>query len=427
MTQGRTKLRGRAIVGSWFAVLAAVLVALAFVGGAAAYTAHVDPGSTTEQVERTHWTADGTYHHAAEVTRENPVFPVGSTLSNRSTYYTGVSPELDSEYVLTYTGQDAASAAVDLNASLVIQSSSDETVYWTDRTELDTTSVDSLAPGESTRLGFTLNATQVAERRSAIQSALGDTQGEIETFVAVDVTVAGAVDGGSADLSFTHRLPVSVDGGSYAVGPETAGSEPMTTTRTVSTPREHGPFWSLGGPLLFLVGAGGLAGLALGRRRDAFSLPAAERDLLAYRDDRAEFDEWIVRARLSPTFEDRTRAEAESLADVVDFAIDAGTGVVEDPGSGRFYAVTEELAVVYEPPKLARKPTAGDGDDADDNGILADVRGDSVSSDENVSSGEAGSDAVDATNEGGSGGSEDADPAATVEAVDEPTDDASRE
>ncbi len=426
MTQGRTRLRGRAIVGSWFAVLAAVLVALAFVGGAAAYTAHVDPGSTTEQVERTQWTADGTYHHAAEVTRENPVFPIGATLSNRSTYYTEVSPELDGEYALTYTGRDAAPATVDLTASLVIQSSSDGTVYWTDRTALDSTSVDSLAPGESTRLGFTLNATEVAERRSDIQSALGDTQGEIATFVAVDVTVAGAVDGGSADLSFTHRLPVSVDGGSYTVGPETAGSEPMTTTRTVSTPREYGPFWSLGGPLLFLVGAAGLAGLALGRRRDAFSLSAAERDLLAYRDDRAEFDEWIVRARLSPTFEDRTRAEAESLADVVDFAIDAGTGVVEDPGSGRFYAVTEELAVVYDPPKLARETT---GDDADEDGVLADVAGVSVPADENGSSDEAGSEAVDAADEGGSGGSdsEDAEAGATVDAVDESADDPSGE
>ncbi|NHX36596.1 MULTISPECIES: DUF5305 domain-containing protein [Halolamina] len=387
MTEGRSRLRGRAIVGSWFVVLAAVLVALTLVGGAAAYTAHVDPGRTSEQVERTHWAADGTFHHAADVTGENPVFPVGSTLSNRSTYYTEVSPELDGEYVLTYTGRDAASASVTLDASLVIQSSSDGTVYWRDRTGLDSTSVDSVAPGESVGLGFALNATEVAERRSAIQSALGDTQGEISTFVVVDVGVAGTVDGGSADLSFTHRLPVSVDGQSYTVGPEEAGSEPMTTTRTVSTTEEYGPFWSLGGPLLFLVGAAGLAALTVGRRRDTFSLSEAERDLLAFRDDRAEFDEWIVRARLSPELDGRTQAEAESLEDVVDFAIDAGAGVVEDPGSGRFYALTEQLAVVYDPPRLARAEMRDgeteSGGTAEGDQALADVAGVSIAPGEN--------------------------------------------
>ena len=47
-------------------------------------------------------------------------------LSNRSTYYTGVSPEFDGEYILTYMGRDAASATVRLNASLVVQSSGEE-------------------------------------------------------------------------------------------------------------------------------------------------------------------------------------------------------------------------------------------------------------------------------------------------------------
>jgi len=401
MAQGRSKLRGRAILGSWFAVLAAVLVALVLVGGAAAYTAHVAPGETTEQVERTHWTADGSFYHTADVTRENPVFPVGSTLSNRSTYYTGVSPELDSEYVLTYTGQDATSATVGLNASLVVQSSGEDTVYWSDRTALDSTQVDSLAAGESAAVDFTLNATEVAEQQSEIQTALGDTQGEISTFVAVDVTVASAVDGGSADLSFTHRLPVSVGGGSYTVGPEAAGSQPMTTTATVSSTREYGPFWSLGGPLLFLVGTAGLAGLVVGRRQEAFSLSEAERDLLAFQDDRAEFDEWVVRARLSPTFEGRTRAEAASLEDVVDFAIDAGTGVIEDPGSGRFYALSEEVALVYEPPRLAREAVSDDADESEEGGVLADVAGVSIPADENGTSTDDDSGANEAAGDAG--------------------------
>ncbi|MFW5895835.1 MAG: DUF5305 domain-containing protein [archaeon] len=387
MAEGTSKLRIRALVGSWFALLAALLLAFALVGGAAAYTASVDPGTTTEQVDQTHWEADGGFHHSADVTRENPVFAEGSTLSNRSTYYTGASPELDGQYALAYAGADAEPATVDLEAALVMESSSDETVFWTDRQALESTSDDSVAPGESVELGFTLNATEVADRRSEIVDELGDAEGEVSTYVAVNVSVDGTVNGESADLSFTHRLPVEVSDGTYTVGPEETGSEPMTTTQSVSTTRSYGPVWSLGGPLLLLVGVSGLAGLAVGRRRDAFDLSAAERDLLAFRDERAEFDEWVVRATLSTAFEDRPRAEAASLEDVVDFAIDAGTGVVEDPVSGLFYAVAEELVVVYEPPALAREtlrdgpastPRDGTDETGDSDGMRTGIGGGSV-------------------------------------------------
>ena len=364
MTEGTSRLRARAIVGSWFAVLTTVLVAVAVVGGAAAYTAHVAPGTETEQVERTHWRADGAFQHSAEVTRENPVFPVGSTLSDRSTYYAGPAPVLDGQYTLTYAGAGAEPATVDIDATLVIESSSDGTVFWSDRSSLDGTSAESVAPGESVDLGFSVNATELADRQATIQESLGDTQGEISTFVAIDATVAGSLNGQPANRSFTHRLPITVSGETYSVGSAEAGSEPVTTTRTVRTPREYGPFWSIGGPLLFVLGVAGVGALVAGWRKDAFTLSEAERDLLAFREARAEFDEWVVRARLSTAFDDRARADAESLGDVVDFAIDADTGVIENPDTGLFYAVADELVVVYEPPALARsEPPAGDDED----------------------------------------------------------------
>ncbi|MFC6736961.1 DUF5305 family protein, partial [Halolamina salina] len=260
MTEGTSGLRLRAIVGSWFAVLAAVLVAVTVVGGAAAYTAHVAPGTEAEQVERTHWRADGGFRHSADVTRENPVFPVGSTLSDRSTYYVGPSPVLDGQYSLRYAG-GTEPATVEIDAALVIQSSTDGTVLWSDRTPLGGTRTESVAPGETVELSFSVNATEVAERRATIQESLGDTEGEISTFVAVEATVAGSLNGQPANRSFTHRLPITVNDETYVVGPAEAGSEPATTTRTVRTTREYGPFWSVGGPLLLLLGVVGVGGL----------------------------------------------------------------------------------------------------------------------------------------------------------------------
>jgi len=352
MGEGTRWLRVRAVVSSWFPVLVAALAVLAVVGGWAAYTAHAAPGTSEAQSERAHWTVDGEFHHAAEVTRENPIFDVGTTLSNRSTYFTNAAPVLDGRYVATYGGVDAADATVDLDAALVVRSVGEDAVYWTDRRDLEAATADVQA-GESASVAFALNATRVAAREAEIRESLGETPGETETFVVVDATVEGTADGQPASLSLTHRLPVSVEGDAYTVGPAEAGSQSMTTTETVTVPNEYGPLWTAGGPLLFLAGVGGLAALGVGRRREAFALSAAERDLLAFRDERAEFDEWVVTARLPDSVRDRQRAEAASLADLVDFAIDSNTAVLEDPDSGTCYAVPDQLVVAYEPPESA--------------------------------------------------------------------------
>jgi len=54
---------------------------------------------------------------------------------------------------------------------------------------------------------------------------------------------------------------------------------------------------------------------------------------------------------------DRERPEAESLADVVDFAIDSDVGVVEDTRTGSFFAVTPDLLLSFDPPELVDDPS----------------------------------------------------------------------
>lgn len=363
MGRGVNSLRVRSIASAWFSVLVVACVALAAVGGFAAYTAHADPGTTSQQSERAHWSVDGDFGHSAEVTRENPVFDVGDTLSNRSTYFTNAAPVLDARYAATYTGAGADSATVTVNATLVARSSGENTVYWTDRRQLDDATA-SVEPGESTAVEFSLNATEVAQWTSEISSELGSTPGEVETFVAVAVDAEGTADGRPASLSLSHRLPLSVDGDTYTVGPAETSRETVTTTGTVTTTREYGPLWSVGGPLLFLLGGSGLVGLLAGRWRDEFELSAAERRYLEFLDERAEFDEWVVSMRLPAELYDRPRADAESLSDVVNFAIDTDSGVVEDPDTGTFYAVGEELLVAYDPPTPPAESAVDDGGDS---------------------------------------------------------------
>jgi len=357
MEKGRTRLRLRAVASSWFTGLVVVCAVLAVAGGAVAYTAHAAPGTTTHQADRTLWSVDGEFSHAAEVTRENPVFEVGETLSNRSTYFATAAPVLDARYAATYRGSaDAANVSVD--ATLVTRASGENTVYWTQRRPLEEGEA-GLSSGESAAIEVSVNASAMAARLVQIQRDLGTTPGDVTSEIVVAVDAESATDEGPSSLSFTHRLPVSIAGNTYAVGPAEGGREAVTATETVTRQRDRGPLWSVGGPLVFLAGAGGLAGLVVGRRRDAFAVSPAERRFLAFREERAEFDEWVTAVRLPAEVRERPRAEADSVADLVDFAIDTDAGVVEDPDTGTLYAVGEDLLVAYEPPP---DPTAGSTD-----------------------------------------------------------------
>ncbi|MDH5018900.1 DUF5305 domain-containing protein [Halobacterium rubrum] len=378
---GETRwLRARAFAGEWFTVLAAAFVVLALAGGYAAGTAYATPDTETERQTVEHWAVSGDFQHSATVTRENPVFPVGATLDDRSTYFVSATPVFDGTYTVSYsdaaaggTGEPVEMAAT---ATLVLQSASEDAVYWTDREQVAATEA-TLADGESATLSFSLNATRVDQRAADIQQALGDTGGEVSTSVVVDVNATGSVAGTERAVTASQSIPLRLGGSTYSVGETETAREAATTTRTVEVTQSYGPSRTVGGPLLLVAGLAGLGALAVLRRRDALALTAAEREYLAFRDDRAEFDEWVVRARLPPSVHDRERADAESLADLVDYAIDADVGVVEDTGTGSFYAVTREVVVAFDPPAEpgAASPFAADDDEDADTESLADLVG----------------------------------------------------
>ncbi|AKH96606.1 DUF5305 family protein [Halanaeroarchaeum sulfurireducens] len=350
MREGTLGLRLRAILDSWFPVLVVVLVVFAALGGWATVAAHVDPGTVERTEEKTAWSTEGSFDHSSQVQRENPVFPVGITLTDRSTYFTSVSPVLNGTFTLQYDSATSTPANVTMESRLVHRAADDDAVYWSDSTDLASTG-SVLDPGERETLAFSFNATREADRRGNITEVLGGSPGDLETYIAVDVT-ASSNAGGSSSLSYTATLPVTLSGDTYSIGSPTATSEQVTVTTTETVTRDRGPLLSYGGPLALLLGLGGLAALGMLRYRDEpLELSDAERTRLAYRDERQEFDEWVVRAELPDAVLDRETATVDSFADLVDFAIDSDVAVIEEPTRGLYYAITPDLLVTYDPPE----------------------------------------------------------------------------
>jgi hypothetical protein len=124
-------------------------------------------------------------------------------------------------------------------------------------------------------------------------------------------------------------MSVTRDGGIYRVadsGP-TVDSGQQREERTVAV--APGPLRAFGGPVLLLVAVGACVGLAAGRRRGALTVTEREREWLAYRDARSEFDEWITTVRVAEPDRDAT-IEIESLEGLVDVAIDTDRRVLVD-------------------------------------------------------------------------------------------------
>jgi hypothetical protein len=152
-------------------------------------------------------------------------------------------------------------------------------------------------------------------------------------------------------------MTVTHGGDTYSVSEPGVQSDTTERTEPETVDREYGALRSFGGPLLLLVGLAGAGGVTYARREYDLALTEAERAYLSYRDDRSEFAEWITTFRLPASVHERPTAEAGSLRDLVDFAIDNDTGVVEDPETGAFHAVAGEFVYTYRPPA----PATGDG------------------------------------------------------------------
>ncbi|MEF8826199.1 MAG: DUF5305 domain-containing protein, partial [Halapricum sp.] len=338
---GSRDLRVRAVVDQYFNLVALGFVVLVIVGGFVAYGAYTQPDERTETVSDTEvtWTTTGEFDHEATVIEDTRVFDAGETLTNRTEYYRQIAPELDGAFAYSYSARNGSLSA-NTSVALVMRSVSEEgKEYWRVTERLNGTNR-TIASGEPLRVAFSQNITAVEVELNQIRSELGTTAGTTEAFFEATVRVRGDRNGESVDTTRSYRLPFTIESDLYRVndsGPVVDQGE-RTVTEEISEPVTVSPVRSYGGPLLALIGLGGIVGLAVGRSRDWFEVSDREREYLTYRSHRNEFDEWITEARLpSERIADaEDRIETTSLAGLVDLAIDIDRRVLETPEHDRY-------------------------------------------------------------------------------------------
>ena len=346
------RLRLRAILNAQFSLILAVCLLTAAVGVGLVFTTHVSPATETETQTTTLLTVETEHSHSAVVTESNPVFNTGTVLDSRNTYFTGVSPRLDVDVETAYS---ARTDDVDLTVEsvLVMRNVEDDVVHWDRREQLATQDATGVEPEEPVDVSFTVDSTAIDETVEAIEAELGNSPGETETVVQTTVGVDGTVEGESVSETQTIEMEIQHQGDTYTVSGHGVESDSADQTVQIPVEQTYGPIRSIGGPLLAIVGLFGTIGLGYAKKRNEFEITDAESEYLSYRDDRSEFDEWITHIRLPQSVTERETATAETLGDLADFAIDRETGVVHDPETGVYYAVSDDVVYTYAPPIAA--------------------------------------------------------------------------
>lgn len=358
------QLRLRRVVNKWRLAIAGTLVLTLLTGATVSYVAYVDPGTTTEERVESTWSTSGDYSHQATVTEANPVFETGRTLRNRSVYFTEVAPILRGAHQFTY---DAARGNLTVDASLTLVRQSvnpeDGTVFWETTDTVETTRARNVAPGDPVTLPFELDTPTVRNETANISESLGQPPGELNVFLRAEVGLEGQAAGSAVDRQLQYDLPVAIASDLTRIDDPGVVEQQYQATTQVVVPAERGPLWTASGPLLLVVGLVGLLGLV---RLPSEPLSDDEAAYLAFRREREEFDEWITTIRLPAEALDRSTAKADSLADLVDFAIDTNTGVVESPDGRSFSVLHGEYRYLYRPPQLESESpqTLEDGADS---------------------------------------------------------------
>lgn len=346
------RLTIRAALARYRTILLIAFVLLIALGGWVSYGVYADPGVETTQKSEHTWTATGTFSHGATVTESTAVYDSGTVLENEPRYFTAATPELDGEFVGGYEARTSEDVTVDLTATLVYRATgSDGTVYWSEQERLASTTEDDVAPGELVPATFALNVSEVTARITEIESDLEASPGQTEIVVELEREIDGVIDGEHRSTSDEYTVDVTREENTYGVETPESYDERHEDTRTVTVPTSDGPVRSSGGPLALVLGLGGLVGLRAARNRLP-ELTPAEREWLAYREDREQYEEVITGLRLPESATDGKRAEVETLASLAAVGIDLGEVIIHDQRTGRYVVREDDIVYVFEPPTL---------------------------------------------------------------------------
>ena len=336
-----TSLRLRAILESNFEIIAIALVMLVLLGGAGVWAGYVASTTTLESVDQPTGELSGEFAHSATVVNDSAVYEEGAVLENMPRYFTTLTPNATITFRLEYTSDTPLD--VDITIYQTLQSEVDGTPVISETQERRTVST-TLEGTEEINESVVVEPREIVMRFAEIRETVGADIGEQHAWIRVHVEAEGP---GIVDEEIDLHIDASQE--RYAFEQDGSLHHEFTETTIQRVEQEPGMLPRIGGPLAVIAGLVGIAALGAARYRNLIALSAGEREYLAFRDDLAEYGEYIV--RIDQEVDRLVEADhLGSLADLVTLARAKETLVLEDTSTGRYFVEEDGQLYVFAPP-----------------------------------------------------------------------------
>ncbi len=337
------RVRARAVLADRLTIVVAAFLLLSVVGAGVTYGAVVAPGTTEETRTVGSWSTESDYAHSATVQQENPVYPVGTELENRSAYFADASPVWTGTHRASYSATEGDVQA-QTTLSLVVQAVEEDegTTYWKQEDRLGRETAE-LGPGETLTVPYSVNVTEVRHRIGDIESSLG-TAGETQVLLRAETKYRGSVDGESVNETVVDTVSIEPGSEVYHIADDSEETEEHSRTIVVEEPVDVSPVRLAAGPLLLLLGLLGAGAGVKADREGILDLTTHEQAGL----ERAEFEDWITVGGV-PDDPPGERIRVSSLDGLVDLAADTNARIIQDEHLGHYVVFGDEYHYLYEP------------------------------------------------------------------------------
>jgi cbb3-type cytochrome oxidase subunit 3 len=343
-------LQLRAFLNEWATVLIVMLLIASAGVGWWAYQINLEPNVETEQRLTEQWSESTAFSHSAPITNDSLPFAAGERASNRPLYYTSLSKELVGSYRYGYTA-DSGSVNVTTDTYLLIRGGRIENnnmteTYWEISEPLAADS-ETVAPGETHRLNFTVDIIEVLETIGTVEQQLAASEGLVDVRVVSVSELSGNVDSDRVDTTYRSELPIVVSPSTFRVDTPATIDETHESFETVEVLAEPSPLQAYGSIVAFgLVVM--LLILVAGLRYSGYTkLTDQEQELIAIKQARERFTEWITTGEFPSEREYEQTVLVDSLEGLVDVAIDTNKRVIEDEQLGVSTVLDDTYIYIY--------------------------------------------------------------------------------
>ncbi|NLM30598.1 MAG: DUF5305 domain-containing protein [Methanomicrobiales archaeon] len=308
------------------------------------YSSFYMPEYRDVTVETPWYTVDSRYEYRAIVSEENPLWPVGTTLTENPVYFFAAAPEVQTTFTLFAEGKDVNLDVVS-HTSAVLSMRDSGTTYWSKELPI----AEHAGPLQSGALqnSFTLNVRDMQNQLNRIREGLGFQRGDPVIDIVTTTMFTGTVDGRPVDEVRKYLMPITLGQGHYSISDKLDTNEAVLA-RDIQMTAIYPPAHQQYAAIVFLIASVGLLVWAILARSRSAKTSADMLQEMEREATHARYRDWMSRGRFDHSI-GAHRIELGSLEDIISAAVDMNQRVIYDDDEKIYFFIHDSILYVHNP------------------------------------------------------------------------------